>query len=389
MRAGTVDDIRNPIAEWEFVRELTGKKIVVCLDGTGNQLGANNPTNVAKIFQLLDMSDPSKQIAYYDPGVGTMSSASARGGLGRAASRLSGLAFGTGMKTNLAEAYTYLMQHWQRGDSIYIFGFSRGAYTARALAGMLIRPGLMRPGSENLVPYAVAKYAINRDFKMGEYKRIAEFSRAFCWRTEGEPLFSSIKRNDPGQIWHHAVPVAYLGLWDTVKAAGILRLGDLQWLYTRALPNAVRIRHAVSIDERRRPYREYLVEPKKSRTEGLEEVWFAGIHSDVGGTFEPDHKLATIALKWIVDGVHSDLILGPGAYAETCTVDDSFALGQIHRMGRIWLLAGLRRRGIPPGAILHASVKMRRDKESNYPRRKSALPENQVWADLKWTEPSA
>src|SRR6476661_3853333 len=94
-----------------------GKKIVVCLDGTGNQLGANNPTNVAKLFQMLDVSEPAKQIAYYDPGVGTMSAASARGTLGRATSRLCGLAFGTGLKTNLAEAYTFLMQHWQAGDS--------------------------------------------------------------------------------------------------------------------------------------------------------------------------------------------------------------------------------------------------------------------------------
>jgi uncharacterized protein (DUF2235 family) len=367
----------------------TGKKIVVCLDGTGNQLGANNPTNVAKVFQLLDLSDPSKQLAYYDPGVGTMSAASARGRLGRAASRLSGLAFGTGMKTNLSEAYTYLMQHWQAGDSIYIFGFSRGAYTARALAGMLTRPGLMRPGSENLVPYAVAKYAINRDFKKDEYKRMAEFSGAFCWRTEGEPLFDTIKRNDPDQIWHHAVPVAYLGLWDTVKAAGILRLGNLRWLYTRSLPNAARIRHAVSIDEHRRPYREYLVEPKQFRTAGLEEVWFAGVHSDVGGTFEPDHKLARIALKWMVDGVHADLILRPGAYAKICTVDDSFALGQIHRMGRIWTLAGSRKRDIPPGAILHMSVKVRREHDGKYPHRRRALPEDQVWADPDWTEPSA
>jgi len=367
----------------------TGKKIVVCLDGTGNQLGANNPTNVARVFQLLDVSEPSKQIAYYDPGVGTMSAASARGTLGRATSRLSGLAFGTGMKTNLAEAYTYLMQHWRPGDSIYIFGFSRGAYTARALAGMLTRPGLMRPGSENLVPYAVAKYAINRDFKKDEYKRMAEFSSAFCWHTESEPLFDTIKRNDPRQIWHHAVPVAYLGLWDTVKAAGILRLGNLRWLYTRALPNAARIRHAVSIDEHRRPYREYLVEPKQSRTEGLEEIWFAGVHSDVGGTFEPDHKLATIALKWIVDGAVSDLILQPGAYAKTCTVDDSFALGQIHRMGRIWILAGSRQRDIPSGAILHSSIKVRRGQDSNYPHQRPALPEDQVWADESWTEPSA
>jgi uncharacterized protein (DUF2235 family) len=293
------------------------------------------------------------------------------------------------MKTNLAEAYTYLMQHWRMGDSIYIFGFSRGAYTARALAGMLTRPGLMRPGSENLVSYAVAKYAINRDFKKDEYKRIAEFSSAFCWHTDNEPLFATIKRNDPGQIWHHAVPVAYLGLWDTVKAAGILRFGDLRWLYTRALPNAARIRHAVSIDERRRPYREYLVEPKPSRIEGLEEVWFAGVHSDIGGTFEPDHKLATIALKWIADGVRSDLVLRPGAYEEACAVDDGFALGQIHRMGAIWILAGSRRRHLPAGAVLHSSVKARREHDGSYPHGRPAPPDNQVWADPEWTVPTA
>jgi uncharacterized protein (DUF2235 family) len=367
----------------------TSKNIVVCLDGTGNQLGANNPTNVAKVFQLLDVSDPSKQIAYYDPGVGTMSAASARGKLGRTMSRASGLALGTGMKSNLAEAYTYLMQHWRSGDSLYIFGFSRGAYTARALAGMLTRPGLMRPGSENLIPYAVAKYAVNRDFKQDEYKRMNEFSSAFCSRTDGEALFATIKRNDPDQIWHYAVPVAYLGLWDTVKAAGILRLGNLRWPYTRSLPNAARIRHAVSIDEHRRPYHEYLVEPKQSRTEGLEEVWFAGVHSDVGGTFEPDHRLATIALKWIVDGVHSDLILQPGAYAKACTVDDSFALGQIHRMGRIWILAGSRKRDIPSGAILHTSVKVRREQDGNYPHRPGVPAEDQVWADPNWTDPLA
>jgi uncharacterized protein (DUF2235 family) len=367
----------------------SGKRIVLCLDGTGNQLGANNPTNVAKTFQLLDLGDSSRQMAYYDPGVGTMSSASVRGGLGRATSRLCGLALGTGMKTNLAEAYTYLMRHWRPSDSIYIFGFSRGAYTARALAGMLTRPGLLRPGSENLVPYAVAKYAINRDFKEDEYERMAEFSSAFCWRTEHEPLFATIKRNDPGQIWHHAVPVAYLGLWDTVKAAGILRFGDLRWLYTRALPNATRIRHAVSIDERRRPYREYLVEPKRFRIEGLEEVWFAGVHSDIGGTFEPDHRLATIALKWVVDGVHSDLLLRPGAYAEACKVDEGFALGQIHSMGPIWILAGLRQRHIPVGGILHSSVKVRREHDRGYCHRRSVPPEGQVWADPAWIVPKA
>lgn len=139
------------------------RRIVICLDGTGNQVGAHHPTNVVKLYGMLATENPGRQLLYYDPGVGTLSAATARGPLSRRLSRLTGLAFGTGLRTNLAEAYTYLMRHWEPGDAVYVFGFSRGAYTARALVGMLNKPGLMRPGAENLVPYAVAKYA----FKIG------------------------------------------------------------------------------------------------------------------------------------------------------------------------------------------------------------------------------
>ena len=212
------------------------KKIVICLDGTGNQMKARGHTNVAALYEMLDLSDPTTQLGYYDPGVGTMSSASARGGLDRWFSRMSGLAFGSGMRTNVAEAYTFLMQHWQPGDELYIFGFSRGAYTARALVGMLNRPGLLRPGSENLVPYAVAHYATNKSFSNADKKDMREFSHAFCWGTEAYPL-SPPRAKDPYEMHWHSVPIAYLGVWDTVKAAGVLRLGNLHWPFTHQLFN--------------------------------------------------------------------------------------------------------------------------------------------------------
>lgn len=339
------------------------KRIVICLDGTANQIGAGNPTNVAKLFGMLDKDDPSRQLAYYDPGVGTLAPAAARSGVPRTLSLLYMRAFGTGLKANVAEAYQYLMQHWRPGDEISIFGFSRGAYTARALAGMLLRPGLMHPGSDNLLPYAVEKYAINRDFNKDEYAKWKEFADAFCWRTDDEPLFQTIKLNDPKQVWHYAVPVAYLGLWDTVKAAGFLRFGNLRWPYTKSLPNVARIRHAVSIDERRRPYREYLVE---RHPRGLEERWFAGVHCDVGGTFEPEHNLATIALKWVVDGALPDLHLTPGAYEANCTINETFAKGAIHQNGALWALAGSRKRPIPAEAAFHPSVLRRRQYDPGY-----------------------
>jgi hypothetical protein len=340
-----------------------GKRIVVCLDGTANQIGAGNLTNVAKFFEMLDKDDPARQLAYYDPGVGTLAPASAHSSLSRKLDLLFEQAFGLGLKDNVAQAYRYVMQHWRPGDAIYIFGFSRGAYTARALAGMLLRPGLMRPGSENLLPYAVEKYAVNRYFTQDEYDHWAEFARAFCWRTENEPLFSTVRQNSPNQIWHYAVPVAYLGLWDTVKAAGFLRFGSLRWPYTRALPNVARIRHAVSIDERRRPYREYLVERHPL---GLQERWFAGVHADVGGTFMPDHRLATIALKWVTDGIVGELALDAAAYRRQCVVAEDFADAPLHDNGRLWYLVGCRPRPMGPDALVHPSVLVRRRDNPSY-----------------------
>ncbi|HEY3996662.1 MAG TPA: DUF2235 domain-containing protein [Mycobacterium sp.] len=362
-----------------------GKRIVICFDGTANQIGAGNLTNVAKLFEMVNKDDPASQLAYYDPGVGTLAPASAHSSLIRRLDLLFEQAFGSGLKGNVAQAYRYVMQHWRPGDALYIFGFSRGAYTARALAGMLLRPGLMRPGSENLLPYAVEKYAINRYFTPDEFDHWAEFARAFCWRTENEPLFSTVRQNSPNQVWHYAVPVAYLGLWDTVKAAGFLRFGELRWPYTRALPNVARIRHAVSIDERRRPYREYLVERHPL---GLEERWFAGVHADVGGTFMPDHRLATIALKWVTDGIVGDLALDAAAYQRQCAVTEDFADAPIHDNGKLWYLVGRRRRKMGPDALVHPSVLVRRRDNPSYLPNLSTEQQRLSADPTDWTSPA-
>ena len=357
------------------------KRIVLCFDGTANQIGAGNLTNVAKLFEMLDKNDPA-QIAYYDPGVGTL--APEQSSLIGKLTLVYEQAFGVGLKDNVAQAYRYVMQHWRPGDAIYIFGFSRGAYTARALAGMLLRPGLMRPGSENLLPYAVEKYALNRDFTQSEFDDWAEFARAFCWRTENEPLFATIRQNSPNQVWHYAVPVAYLGVWDTVKAAGFLRFGNLRWPYTRSLCNVARIRHAVSIDERRRPYREYLVERHPL---GLQERWFAGVHADVGGTF-PDHRLATIALKWVTDGVAAELALDASVYQEQCAVTPDFADAPIHNNGKLWFLVGRRKRPIGPDVLVHPSVLVRRRDNPDYLPNLTAEQLQQSADPVDWTHPA-
>lgn len=339
------------------------KNIVICLDGTGNQLRASGSTNVVRFFEMLDLSDSTKQIAYYDPGVGTFSARGAWSPPARWFSRILGLAVGSGLRSNLAEAYSYLIEHWQPGDRVFVFGFSRGAYTARALAGLLHEPGLLRPGSENLVQYVVSAYTR----KATDWPELRRYARTFCSKSQYDDF---------------SIPIEFLGVWDTVKAAGLLRW-ELRWPFTRQVPNVVKAWHAVSIDEKRRPYEEYLVMPKGNQPV-LTEAWFAGVHSDVGGTFEDDPKLAEIALKWIADGaLESGLLLRAETYLRTCAVDPMHANGRVHRMGWIWALLTYRRRKVPPDARVHASVRSRCTTDPNYRKR---IPRDIRWEDEQWTK---
>ncbi|MEP7021875.1 MAG: DUF2235 domain-containing protein [Pseudonocardiales bacterium] len=346
------------------------KNIVICLDGTGNQLKAKGNTNVVRLYEMLDLSDPSKQIGYYDPGVGTFSANGAWTPIGRRISKLVGLAFGFGLRTNLGEAYTYLMQHYEPGDKLYVFGFSRGAYTARALAGLLRAIGLLRPGSENLVPYAVSVYARNKDWSDDDWKQLHHFAGTFSMTVDR----------------HTGIPIDYMGVWDSVKAAGVLRW-KLRWLYTRQIPNVRTVRHAVSIDEKRRPYREYLIEaPQKPPIPEVEEVWFAGVHSDVGGTFEDDPRLPHITLKWMLDGaLDAGLLLKANAYEKSCSVVADDAYGKVHRMGWVWVFLTYRRRSVPPDACVHESVHARIENDPAYGKR---IPDTVTWGDPKWLVPA-
>lgn len=335
-----------------------GKNVVVCLDGTGNQLKATGSTNVVRLLELLDLSDPDRQVAYYDPGVGTFAHPGAWTPVARRASRLLGLALGSGLKDNLAEAYLFLMRTWRPGDRLYVFGFSRGAYTARALCGLLHKVGLLRPGSENLVPYAVAAYSRRR----ADFDLLDKFAALFSWHPEGSA----------------SVPVEVLGIWDSVKAAGYLRW-ELKLPYTRQLPNVVAVRHAVAIDEKRRPYEAYLLDD--ARPPG-EEVWFAGVHSDVGGTFADDPRLSTLALRWVATAARdAGLQVDEGAFARACAVTPEHATATVHTMGRVWGLLGYEQRSVPEGAWVHQSVELRARSDPAYRRR---LPQQVRWADASW-----
>ena len=203
-----------------------GRNLVMCLDGTAGQVRGKGDSNSVRLYELLDFSDETAQLAYYDPGVGTFSSPGAWTPFARWFSRMGGLIWGAGLRENLGDAYLWLMRTWQPGDRIYVFGFSRGAFTARALTGMLRLIGLMRPGSENQLQYAIAQYARRGGEKAIAWDEIHRFSGLFARQVDGRST----------------IPVEFLGVWDTVKAMGLIRTAP-KWPYTRTTPNALRIRH--------------------------------------------------------------------------------------------------------------------------------------------------
>lgn len=355
------------------------RKLVVCLDGTNDEIGRGRPSNVAKVFEMLDLDHPDEQLAYYDPGVGTLPSSNTRGKIARAADVLAGLAVGYGLRANVSQAYTWLMNNYRPGDRVYVFGFSRGAFTARALVSMLECPGLLRSGSDNLIDYAVQNYASRAKLQGNAPDGIRAFADSFCWGTFTDPM--SVKPPDDksdgmdldAATRIHAVPVEYLGIWDTVYAGFVLpdRTGDAlrKWSGIRTLGNVRQLRHAVSMDDRRLPYRPVLVEPRDE----FREAWFAGVHSDVGGTFE-NCQLAMISLKWVFDPVAAELRLRDqdknplGAYQNYCGVTENFATGPVNQNGSVWKLAGVRSResDMPHTMYVHPSVLKRRQADPSY-----------------------
>lgn len=349
------------------------KNIVVCLDGTNNQLRAADNTNVVRLLNLLDLSDPSRQVAYYDPGVGTFSSPSAWSPPARALSRYAGLMFGAGLRQNLGEAYSYITSTYESGDHIFVFGFSRGAYTARALTGLLEVFGVFRRGSETLIPYAVSAYAKQQ-------------------RHDDPNFFAGLRvyaeTHSVNRFGH--TPVHFVGIWDTVKSAGTLTR-QLRWPYTRQLPHATTVRHAVAIDEKRRPFAPYLVEHPKPdhlnavKNQDLLEVWFAGVHSDVGGVFATGTKLSDIPLKWMADeAVLRGLLVRPSAYAQMSALSGVDPTGAHHVMPWYWDLLGPGRRTVPTNAFIHASV---RERVAKHPAYAARLPDQPHYVCDDWRQP--
>jgi hypothetical protein len=246
------------------------KNIVVCCDGTAGEYGLRK-SNVVRLYAALSR-DTRTQLAFYDPGVGTLTAPPRLGAPLRLLKAGLGLAFGYGLMKNVRDAYRFLMQTYQTGDRIFLFGFSRGAYAARTLAAVLHKCGLLSPHNDNLLPYVLKVY---------EHTPTGRVSNGFR------------------KTFAQKVRVHFLGVWDTVSSIGWI-YDPMTLPYTAQNPSIDVVRHAVSIHERRCFYRQNLW--STSPGQDVREVWFAGNHRDIGGSYpESESGLSQLCLKWMLD----------------------------------------------------------------------------------------
>ncbi|MGW4434587.1 DUF2235 domain-containing protein [Streptomyces sp. NPDC004596] len=300
------------------------KRLVVCCDGTWNFADQPSRTNVAKLaLSVCTGACAGKdQRVYYHGGVGTSRW-----------EHLSGGAFGVGLSKNVLDAYRFLVETYEPRDELFLFGFSRGAFTVRSLAGLVRNSGIVRPAHADRVPEAWRLY---RD-------RIEKPSGAAA------TLFRRSYAQETG--------IRFIGVWDTVGALGIpvpaarsleppVARFNRQWAFhDTELSSWVRAAcHALAIDEQRSSFRPTLwhQQPGAERQgQELKQVWFAGVHCDIGGGYR-ETGLSDVTLLWMVDqarryglvfdpqalSVHGPSVMEPDDSIEFRVQPD--VLGEVH-----------------------------------------------------------
>lgn len=265
------------------------KRIAIFCDGTWNTPDKNRQgkpcrTNVVRMASALApfSNDGTAQVLYYDTGIGS------EGSLLR---RVFDGATGTGISENILQAYRFIIHHYEPGDKLFLFGFSRGAFTVRSLSGLIRNSGILKIKNADQVKRA---YAIYRSRKRDLQPRAIEailFRKTFAIE--------------------ETTPIEFIGVWDTVGALGnpLLMKGILsrrnQFHDTDLSSKVVHAYHALALDEKRRNFSAALWH-QKTAIEGqvLEQRWFPGVHSDVGGGY-PEAGLSDISLQWMVNKAES------------------------------------------------------------------------------------
>ena len=314
------------------------KNIVFCADGTWNHPGETQDgqvanTNVYKFFKALPKT--AGQDPHYDDGVGVD---------GTPIDQLLGGAIGDGLLGKIKDGYTTIARNYNDGDGIYVFGFSRGAYTARSLAGMVAVCGLPAPGTftDQTTDEAFAVYR--------KQAPLANFTAKYQARD---------------------VKIAMVGVWDTVGAMGIpgpffapLDKQIYGFLNTDLHPDVRTAYHAVSVDERRNEFPATLW-TNPSPDQDLQQIWFAGVHSDVGGGYAQS-GLSDITLAWMMlKAKENGLQFDDGVFTSYAGLDVKHAFDPLHESWSM-LWGPPQRRPIAPGSTLSNSVDMRLKNDPTY-----------------------
>lgn len=275
------------------------KRLIVCCDGTWQSQNNKVATNVLKIAQGVktkgedERGNEIAQILYYDQGIGAVPTYGSKQPFFKNTlerlQKTSGGAFGWGIDEKIEEAYIFLCLNYEPGDEIYLFGFSRGAYTVRSLTGLVGCCGLLQRPDIN---HTAEAYKIYRNRNQEERQQKADNFR------------------DKHKI--EDINIKFLGCWDTVGALGIPNI--ISWLpidkpfkrkykfHDNQLSSIIEnARHAIAIDEKRSAFEVTLMEPGENFEGTLKQVWFPGDHGCVGGGTKEQNGLSDGALQWMID----------------------------------------------------------------------------------------
>src|SRR6187401_2441791 len=239
------------------------RNIIICCDGTGNEI-SENISNVLKLYRCLRKTEKTqpRQLVYYDPGVGTLARPDPWHKLRQDFNAILGLATGYGLDDNVLAAYSFLVHHWQKDDQIYLFGFSRGAYTVRVLAGLIHKIGLITPEQVNLAGSGLIAY---KAFSSDEAPKLREKFRGLTDAGAAEDALPPSPFDNAAQfarITSARWPtIRFVGVWDTVASVIVPRPDRLYMpslltlAYVRHNPSFEIFRQAIAIDEKRRMFR--------------------------------------------------------------------------------------------------------------------------------------
>ena len=306
------------------------KNIVICCDGTGNEI-SENISNVLKLYRCLRKTGKTEphQAVFYDPGVGTLAQPDTWHRFKANFNLVLGLATGYGLDDNVLSAYCFLVDNYEDGDKIFLFGFSRGAYTVRVLAGLIHKVGLISPNQVNLAGSGLIAYkqysSDNPKAGRGQVVEVSDEDGPMpADRFDLAAQFARITSTR----WPN---VHFVGVWDTVASVIVPRRDRFfisfsleELAFTLANASVQIFRQAASIDEERcmfrlkawdtpQTFKPVRFNDVNNTPQDSKQVWFAGVHCDVGGGYpEKEAGLSKYPLLWMIDeAVAAGLAVNP------------------------------------------------------------------------------